>query len=102
MKCLLCDATATRIADLNKHPINWDGAVPDYARTGIIVCCEEHIHANTFNSLLTWERLEYMVEITCPKGHKFEGHKSDNPACPICEEEAQKTSSDMGVQELGR
>jgi hypothetical protein len=62
MKCQLCDAKATRIANLEKNPINWDGTKPDYARTGIIMCCAAHTKANTFNSLLTWGRLEEIEE----------------------------------------
>jgi len=62
MKCQLCENKATRIANLEKNPINWDGAKPDYARTGIIVCCDAHTKANTFNSLLRWETLEDIEE----------------------------------------
>jgi hypothetical protein len=58
MKCQLCENKATRIANLEKNPINWDGAKPDYARTGIIVMCDTHTRANTFNMSLVWEKLE--------------------------------------------
>ena len=57
MKCQFCDAKATRIANLEKNPITWEGAKPDYARTGIIVCCNAHTKANSFNCSLKWEQL---------------------------------------------
>lgn len=60
MKCQLCDATATRIANLDEHPIDWEGAKPDYARTGIIVCCNECSKGNSFNRSLKWENLVYL------------------------------------------
>lgn len=63
MKCQLCNQKATRIANLEKHPVNWDGAKPDYARTGIIVMCEAHTKANTFNQMLVWEKLGQVVEV---------------------------------------
>jgi hypothetical protein len=63
MKCQFCDEKATRIANLEKHPVRWDGSKPDYARTGIIVSCQAHTQANTFNSLLVWEELDYVEEV---------------------------------------
>lgn len=62
MKCQLCDKKATRIANVKNMVGLWDGAMPDYARTGIIVMCTEHIMANTFNRLQGWEVLEYPEE----------------------------------------
>ena len=63
MRCQLCNEKATRIANLEKNPVNWDGAKPDYARTGIIVMCVAHTKANTFNQMLVWENLDQVEEV---------------------------------------
>lgn len=58
MKCVLCEKKATKIASLEINPV--DGVIPSYARTGIIVVCEDHVNADAFLKKCVWNDLEYL------------------------------------------
>ena len=55
VKCNVCGEKATQIAD-----VEYDGAIPDYAKNGIIAACDACKNGSTFLQKQNWRRLEYV------------------------------------------